>query len=69
LRINGTQLQGAAVTFTESGFVAIDGGGFDRIVPVTVIPDSRSRRPDYRAGQRPARPDDRDDDPDRGRSQ
>ena len=45
LRVNGTEVQGVAATFTESGFVAIDGGGLDRIVPVTVIPD---RAPDVR---------------------
>ena len=35
---NGGDAQ-AVVTFTESGFVAIDCDGLDRIVPLTVIPD------------------------------
>ena len=45
LRLNGTPVEGSSVTFAKSGFVALDGGGLDRIVPVTVVPD---RAPDVR---------------------
>ena len=45
LRVNGGEAQPSPVTFSESGFVAIDGGGLDRLVPLTVLPD---RSPDVR---------------------
>lgn len=45
LRVNSREAERTDVTFTESGFVGIAGGGLDRLVPLTVIPD---RAPDVR---------------------
>ena len=45
LRVNGGEAHGPDVVFSESGFVAVDGGGLDRLVPLTVVPD---RSPDVR---------------------